>query len=625
LNTAIAAGYLHTCALTSSDGVMCWGSNNDGQLGNGTAGEAAVSGAVDVSGLASGVVAIAAGEFHTCALTTSGGVKCWGANSYGQLGDGSTSNSSVPVDVSGLASGVAAIAAGSDHTCALTSGSGVKCWGNNHVGGLGDGTTTWSKVPVDVVGLGSGVSAVAAGGGHTCAIIRSGVVTCWGDGQAADADVFHTSVATDVPGLASGVTAITADNDRTCALMGGREIMCWGLNYAPPPGETLPDRMIAVDVSHLAGGVAAMAMGETGICLLTNRGGVACLGTNSYGQLGSGATTASSYWVSVEVASLGSGVTGIAVGAMHICALTTSGVKCWGANGYGQLGSVMRCSSTSVPVEVPLDGGATAAPPTGVPTWAPAGRIEHATGATDVVLRYDISPDVGVSELAGEQFNPGPEFTLYGDGTVIFQSESAPLAPTERPIVRGRPFMVARLDDDQVQTLLRFALGEGGLANACERYETQDTDVAESHVLSIRVGGLVKRVDVGGPSPLGPLLGRLGNYEPGTGVPTQVWVPDGYWGSLIEAGPAIEIGLLPHPREVGSAPWPWANITVAEFTGRDGGGYLGPPRRVLTADEAGVLGLSADGGVVQRTYLIGPDRKTVYYFSLWPMLPDEAG
>src|SRR3990170_1152550 len=177
--TAIAAGRDHTCALTSDGGVKCWGSNGSGQLGNGTTTDS--SNQVDVSGLASGIAAIAAGAFHTCALESGGGGKCWGANESAQLGNGTNTDSSVPVDVSGLATGVSAIAAGGLHTCALTSGGGVTCWGSIWYDQLGNVSTTATNIPVDVSGLASGVTAIAAGGWHTCAPYSSGGVACWGD------------------------------------------------------------------------------------------------------------------------------------------------------------------------------------------------------------------------------------------------------------------------------------------------------------------------------------------------------------------------------------------------------------------------------------------------------------
>lgn len=607
----IAAGYVHACAITDGGGVSCWGS---GDAGSGSGDANAVP--VDVAGLASGVAAISAGGFHTCALTSGGGVKCWGSNEYGQLGDGTTSDRDVPVDVVGLASGVTAISVGWSHTCALTGDGGVQCWGHNQWGWLGNGTQADSSVPVDVVGMGSGVSAIGSGVLHTCALATGGRIMCWGYGQADDPDLAYSAVPVEVAGLPIGVTAMSAGNEKTCALTRDGDVWCWGAAYAFPPGGELSDGFARVDASDIAGGVTAIAIGETHSCALTGVGRAACWGSNVRGELGLGVTSGSNVAMLAEVSGLDGDVTAIAVGGRHTCALTTTGARCWGSNDHGQLGIRMPCSSISVPVDV----GGGAPPPRGA---QPSGPIAHATGPTDVVLRYDRGPDIGISELAGEQFDPGPEFSLYGDGTVIFRDSTGGAPPGDPRVVRGQPFRIGRLDRADTQALLRYALDEGGLTAACERYESNDTDASDTHILTVRAGGLVKRIDVGGPSPLGPLLQELGAFELAPGTATRVWAPDRYWGTLFEATTAIASGLLPKPSEVGSAPWPWPRLTPADFTGRDEGGWIGYPRRVMSSAEASALNLSEGGGVVQRTYIVGPDDTSIYSFSLWPMAPDE--
>jgi alpha-tubulin suppressor-like RCC1 family protein len=225
---AVEAGDYHTCAVTTAGGVKCWGLNLHGQLGNGTTTGSLTP--VDVTGLTTGVSAVVATFYSTCAVTIAGGVKCWGLNNYGQLGNGTTTSSSTPVDVTGL-NGVSAVSADGWHACAVASGGGVKCWGYNNYGQLGNGTTTNSLTPVAVTGLASGVSAVAAGRGHTCALTSGGGVKCWGDnfsGQLGNGTTTSSSTPVDVTGLTTGVSAVSAGYEYTCAVASGGGVKCWG-------------------------------------------------------------------------------------------------------------------------------------------------------------------------------------------------------------------------------------------------------------------------------------------------------------------------------------------------------------------------------------------------------------
>lgn len=336
----VALGGNHSCALTSAGGAKCWGWNIFGQLGNGRT--TLRTAPVDVTGLTGGVAALATGGDHTCALTSAGAATCWGFNGYGQLGDGTIVDHRTAMDVSGLETGVAALAAGKNHTCALTGAGGVKCWGRNEYGQLGDGTTDSRSAPVDVSGLASGVAALAAGTSHTCAVTSAGGVKCWGYnlfGQLGDGTTSDQPIPVDVSGLTSGVTALAMGDAHTCAVTDTGGVKCWGFNHLGQLGNgTTMTSGTPVDVSGLASGVTAVAAGNWHTCALTQTGGVMCWGDNLYGALGDG-TTVSRSRTPVDVSGLASGVAAIAAGGRFACAVThAGGVKCWGDNGFGQLG-----------------------------------------------------------------------------------------------------------------------------------------------------------------------------------------------------------------------------------------------------------------------------------------------
>jgi len=343
----VAVGISHSCALTADGMVWCWGDNSFGQLGDGTT-TSRLAG-VRVNGLTA-VVAISAGGHHTCALTSGGVVQCWGANWFGQLGDGGTSTSLVPVVVSDLGSSAIAITAGNAHTCAVTTGGTAWCWGANVDGSLGDGSTESSSLPVNVTGLGSGISAIAAGYSHTCALTSGGAVRCWGsnfNGQLGDGGTTDSLVAVNVSGLGSGVSAITAGYSHTCAVTSGGGALCWGYNWFGQLGNgSGTSSTVPVDVSGLDTGVSAMTAGFFHTCALTSGGAMRCWGYNSSGRLGDGGTTSSP--VPVNVIGLGAGVSAITAGYSHTCAAISGGAAlCWGKNDLGQIGDGTRSMQPS--------------------------------------------------------------------------------------------------------------------------------------------------------------------------------------------------------------------------------------------------------------------------------------
>lgn len=338
---ALDAGYAHSCAVTDRGGVKCWGDNSYYGLGDGST--AASIAPVDVLGLDGNVTDVAVGNYYSCALTVSGAVKCWGYNGGGQVGNGSGSfEVTHPVTVAGLGAGMRAVAAGSRHACALTGDGGVRCWGSNQFGGLGDGTQINSSTPVDVVGLATGVAAVELGEFYSCALTTGGAVKCWGrnyDGELGDGTTTDRSTPVDVVGLSSGVVAIATGLSHACALTDTGQVKCWGSNGSGQFGnDSEVDSPTPVPATSLSERATAIAAGPGYTCARTESGAVKCWGGNSYGQLGDGTTT--SRRTATDVVGMGSGVEVLAAGEQHVCArLQTGELKCWGSGEFGQLGN----------------------------------------------------------------------------------------------------------------------------------------------------------------------------------------------------------------------------------------------------------------------------------------------
>lgn len=325
----IAVGDSYACAITSSGGLKCWGNNAFGKLGDGSTTNRLTP--VDVVGLTSGVVAVASGDYsvsNTCALTSSGGVKCWGIN-FG----------TTPQDVTGLTSGVVAIAVAQQHECALTSSGGVKCWGYNAAGELGDGTSTnRPTTPGDVQGLTSGVIAIATGYKHTCALLSGGAVKCWGDnlrGQLGNGTTTASNVPVAVSGLSSGVIAIAVGYYNSCAALSSGGAQCWGNNDGAELGDgSYSPRSTPVTVLDLTDQLVDISSGLRHVCVLTNRGAVKC-----WGQYPGNGDTNNSSLTPVTVNGWGSGMVALDTDD-GTCAMRGDGaVQCLGTNTYGQLGT----------------------------------------------------------------------------------------------------------------------------------------------------------------------------------------------------------------------------------------------------------------------------------------------
>ena len=244
----VESGTDHTCAVAAG-AAWCWGDDTGGKVGNGPSTSSAIaSRVVDITGTGqlTGVAQITAGGSHSCARLTSGQVRCWGGNNAFQLGNGTTTPSEHPVIVlnqagNGPLTGVRQVTAGQAHTCALLETGGVLCWGGGPGGQLGNGPTTSAALPVPVLtstGVLTGVSQISSSSGHTCARRTDRTVRCWGanevgrigDGSITDRRKAATVLAVSGPGPLTNVVHISAGARHSCAVLANGQARCWGQN-----------------------------------------------------------------------------------------------------------------------------------------------------------------------------------------------------------------------------------------------------------------------------------------------------------------------------------------------------------------------------------------------------------
>lgn len=358
--TAIAAGGDHYCAVQLGV-AKCWGSNTSGELGDGTTNRA--TNPVNVQGIEDEVIDIEAGVSHTCALLSTGRVKCWGANESGQLGDGTVLRRLTPVDVQNLPLNVTAISAGKTLSCAIMAGA-IKCWGN-----LVYQASAYQVKPTPVQGLngfdlGGGIANISLGELHTCVLSYASVAYCWGNnvqGQLGDGTFTSRAIPQPVK-LNNAARYISSGGGHTCAILLNGTVRCWGKNdNGQAGGANLVDQPFPVAVGGLSNDIVSVAAGWAHTCALTLGGSVKCWGANASGQLGNGGNTDSN--AASNVLGLSTEVRAISSGGVHSCALLSNGnVRCWGNNSSGQLGTgdtesrnsptlVMGLSATAIAIE----------------------------------------------------------------------------------------------------------------------------------------------------------------------------------------------------------------------------------------------------------------------------------
>jgi alpha-tubulin suppressor-like RCC1 family protein len=354
----VSAGEDHTCVTSSTGSVRCIGGNSFGQIGIGASPSTVTTPAVPTGLTGISFSSIDAGGGHTCAAGATSGYFCWGFNTTRQLGDGTTVPKSTPISVTGLSGQFVQAVTADGHSCAVQAQGSVVCWGQNSSGESGTGTTSTTVAPTSVVGLATTVTRIAASSRHTCAVLGNGSVQCWGLNSQGPlgmggVDFTQRSQATTPNNLRANVSIIdvATGHDHTCLLYRDGIVQCVGQNDVGQMGIGSSSNREMTFVSAQVSGVSAIAAGDDFTCAIVSNGsGVSCWGKGTSGQLGNGASSNSS--APVSVTGLTGTITGITAGEKYACALIDNNtVKCWGDNANSQYG--VNGSSSAVAVEIP--------------------------------------------------------------------------------------------------------------------------------------------------------------------------------------------------------------------------------------------------------------------------------
>jgi alpha-tubulin suppressor-like RCC1 family protein len=360
--TRLEAGDDHTCAVTTSREVRCWGHGGWRQLGNGLTSSPGIPNAVlNTAGTSplTGITQVSAGGAYTCARTATGQARCWGYNQDGQLGVGDQAVHTFPVIVKGVGgtgrlSGVTQVSAGWNHACARVGGGQVRCWGTNNKGQIGDDSMSLRTTPTTVLaptgtGALTGATQLTSGIYFNCARLSTGRVACWGsnvgnqlgDGSDDDRDrpVYVRNSANTGP--LTGVRQVAAGGYFACALLTNGQARCWG--SVPSGASALPAGVLNANGSGPLTGITSISAGFSHVCFRLETGRVRCLGANGVGELGDLTTSYRNNPVlmtNTAGTAPATGVTAVTAGEHHTCArLNTGQLMCTGANDVGQLGA----------------------------------------------------------------------------------------------------------------------------------------------------------------------------------------------------------------------------------------------------------------------------------------------